>query len=141
MGKTPKSKQKPDVILDVCLSYIHFLMIRFNFQDIKEKTLSSFSLSDLKKAREGLFASDPDSKGYNGPKNSSEREKTPHCFDLVLNKLKELDAKSGGIIIACPSVELNVLPNTSLNHDCSAEFPRVHKDINDLRCKFSDFFL
>lgn len=138
MGKTPKSKQKPDVILDACLSYIHFLMMRFNFQDIKEKTLSSFSLTDLKKAREALFASDPESKGYNGPNNSSEKEKAAHCFDLVFNKLKELDAKSGGVIIACPSVELNVLPNTSLNHNCAAEFARVHKDINDLREKLNN---
>ena len=142
MGQTRKAKQKPDVILNACLSYMHFLMMKSNMQDIKDKTLSAFSVSELKKAREDLFShTDPDAKGYNGPNNSSDKEKANHCFELIFNKMKELDAKSSCIIFACPSIDLNVLPITSSSHDCTSEFARVHKDIGDLREKLSNLSL
>ena len=113
--------------------------MKSNLQEIKDKTLSAFTVMELKKAREDLFSYiDPDAKGYNGPNNSTEKEKASHCFDLIFNKMKELDAKANSLIFACPSIDLNVLPITSSSHDCTAEFSRVHKDIGDLREKLSN---
>ena len=73
--QTPTSSDTGNIILNACLSIIHFHMMKKTKQFIQEEVLAAFDFQDLKKARELLFNTlENNPKGYNGPTLSSERE-------------------------------------------------------------------
>ena len=132
-----------DIILNACLSFIHSLMLTKNKGFVQEETLSGFDLQEIKKARKVLFIfCEPTEKyAYNGPNQSSDREKATHAFETTFKKMKELDAAQNKIVFACPSHELHLLPQkvADIHSPCRLEFERMQNDLQELKRTFHSF--
>ena len=139
--QTPTSSDTGNIILNACLSIIHFHMMKKTKQFIQEEVLAAFDFQDLKKARELLFNTlENNPKGYNGPTLSSDREKAIHCFDVIFNKMKEIDGvDSQSVSFACPSLELDLIPRKSLDghSQCTQEIGKLYSEMNELKGKVS----
>ena len=125
-----------NIILNACLSFIHYHFIQQTKVFVLEKTVKAFTLSELRRAREMLFSYvDPSAKGYHGPQSSTEVEKTEHCFGVIYDKMREVDASDSQFIYACPSLEINLLPRepAEVHGYCSGEFSKLYMEMNDLR--------
>ena len=145
-GKSPPKSTgqiSDNIILNVVLTFIHSLMMRKDKTFIQEATVSGFSLTDIKKAREIIFThSDPVKKySYAGPHTSTEAQRAVHAFDGVFKKLTDLDATKKLPILACPSDVLHLLPEKigEVHGPCQIKFENLESQMTELKQTFHTF--
>ena len=129
-------------IMNACLAFIHCHMSSRDKNYIKGKVTSSFSLDQLKEARERLFKYAEPTKeyGYRGPNGKNDRNRLNDAFDGIYTKLVKLDAEDKMPIFSVPSSDLlKLLTITShekepTNYD--EKFLQISKDIDELKQTF-----
>ena len=137
-GSTP-----PTCILNACLAFIHCHMAVRDKLYIKGKTCSTFTLEQLKNAREQIFRfCEPDkSYGYRGPNGKSDRDKAYDAFDGIYGKLVKLDAENKMPVLSAPSSDLmSLLTISGCEHgEYDSKFMKIDEEISELKKTFHSF--
>ena len=133
-------------IMNSCLAFIHCHMSSRDKVYIKGKVTSTFSLEQLKDAREQLFKySDPSKEyAYRGPNGKNERSKINDAFDGIYSKMVKLDAENNMPILSVPSCDLLTLltihgKEHTEHTECDKKFAEIDKEMGELKKTFHSF--
>ena len=131
-------------IRNTCLSVVHCHMSTKDKYYIKELICSTFSLEELKEAREVLFTSCEPSKKYDyrGPRSpATDRDKILDAFEGIYTRMVKLDAQNSMPKFSVPSEDLMRLFNTrNDNHfRCNEQFSQVNTELNKVNKELSEF--
>ena len=109
-------------------------MITKDHSYIQEATCAKFPLDNIKEAFSVLFKYvNPSEKfRYQGPNNSTIRQKSVHAFNEIFKLLQKLDNEAKSPIIACPSEELRLVLPPNSQTDYTALDNRIRQLEHDM---------